>query len=201
MSSVSGSDLIESGSFVESVSGSGSDSGSGSGSIIAEPSIIEQNIDVSGLEDKLDSITMTLDDLSLFLQSDPELLNVSLSVVDPTDEIDGYHMTVGSETVYVPVNMIEYFTRLPSGQLFNLSSNTITCYALDRNGNHGNTYRFPSFGSLQRYTYSGGSYYWQAVTSSSDNLVTGQVGLHNTTSLFLCVIVFLLFIIIFVRRR
>lgn len=148
----------------------------------------------------ISDLTDIVTDLSDFLQRD-EILETSLFQDVYAGELDGYYMVVGSQKVYVPSDRVEYLTRLPSGQLFNLSSSTITMYALDSNGNHGSTFRMPSYGTLQRYDYSGGSYYWTNVSSSDDNLITGQVGLKSPIEVFLLIILFLLFIDIFIKRR
>lgn len=156
--------------------------------------------DFSVMEEALDNISLQISDLSDFLSSDPELLNVSMAETYESD-IDGYKLVVGSDNVYIPFDRVSYLTRLPNGQLFNLSTSTITLYALDNYGNHGHTYRFPSYGTLQRYDYSGGSYYWTSVSSSSDNVITGQLGLRTFEEAGLLIIIFLLFIILFVKRR
>lgn len=155
--------------------------------------------DLSVMEQALDNISVQISDLSDFLFSDPDLLNVSFVETYESD-IDGYKLVVGSDNVYIPFDRVSYLTRLPNGQLFNLSTSTFTLYALDNYGNHGHTYRFPSYGTLQRYDYSGGSYYWTSVSSSSDNVVTGQLGLRSFEQVGFLVIIFLLFVFLFVRR-
>lgn len=148
----------------------------------------------------LETISFQLDELRDYIVSDPALLNSSLVETFDSD-IDGYKVISGGENIYIPFDRVSYLTRLPDGQLFNLSSSSITCYGLDNYGNHGRTYRFPSFGTLQRYDYSGGSYYWTNVSISDDNITTGQLGLHSFDQVILFSILFVLCLMLFVRRR
>lgn len=157
--------------------------------------------DLSDMVDMLDNI---YDDVSLIRDTVLDIPDTSLMFVSDSfddSDVDGYFCFFGSEKVYFPSDRVQYLTRLSSGQLYNLSSSAFNCYALNSSGQHIDTFRFPAFGSLQRYVYSGTSYYWQDVTHGDDNLVTGIVGLSSPVELILFCILFVLFCLIFIKRK
>lgn len=157
--------------------------------------------DLSDMVDMLDNI---YDDVSLIRDTVLDIPDTSLMAVsEPFGDsaIDGYFCFFGSEKVYFPSDRVQYLSRLPSGQLYNLSSSSFNCYAVNSSGQHIDTFRFPSFGSLQHYVSSGTSYYWQDVTHGDDNVVTGVVGLSSPVELILFCILFVLLCFIFVKRK
>ena len=168
----------------------------------------EEVNDVSGNEitflqiEKLDSIKESLDDLALSLGVSDRSL--SLTSLQNNTSIDGYYVRTGrNELCYIPVDRIQYLSKTSSGQLINLSSSTIYCYSLDSNGNRGTYYRFQPFGTLE-YQYNDGYYTQWAYTSaafSDSNLTIGQTGLHSFTELALFLILFVMLISFFFRRR
>lgn len=143
-----------------------------------------------------------IDDLRVSLgASDSPLL---LRGLDDNTSIDGYFVRSGlNENVYIPVDRVQYLSKTSSGQLINLSSSTIYCYSLDSNGNRGRYYRFQSFGTLEYQYTSGYNTYWESTSAYADNsnLTLGQTGLHSFTELSLALILFMVTLIFFFRRK
>lgn len=167
------------------------------------------DIDISAVNELLEgqtSILENLEELSDFLMSD-EMLSTSLYVNSSSSDIDGYFFQYDGENVYIPTDKVQYIGRTSSGELINMSSQTITCMALNSDGSHGHTYRFQSFGKPERYNYYSNNYnnwwQWDYVQTSSDNsnLVFGQTGLNNITDVFLFIILVLLAFSCFIRWR
>lgn len=143
-----------------------------------------------------------IDDLRVSLgASDSPLL---LRGLDDNTSIDGYYVRSGlGENVYIPVDRVQYLSKTSNGNLINLSSSTIYCYSLDSNGNRGRYYRFQSFGTLEYQYTSGYNTYWESTSALADNsnLTLGQVGLHSFMELALALILFMVTLIFFFRRK
>lgn len=172
---------------------------------ISEISILPPSVelDTSGMEEALQDIKESVDQLSQNLFSDDILLS-SLSVDSSPSDINGFWFSYAGETVYIPVDQVDYIDRT-SNNLINLSSQTITCMALDPYGNHGHTYRFSSFGTPQRYeSYTSGSntyWHWVSVVPDDDNLITGQsIGHYIPNIVTLSLLFALIFFFLKVRK-
>lgn len=160
-------------------------------------------INTSGMEEVLLEIKESVQELSQNLFTD-DILLASLSVDSESSDIGGYWFSYSGETVYIPVDQVDFIDRT-ANNLINLSSQTITCIALDSNGNHGHTYRFSSFGTPQRYeSYtSGGNTYWHwvSIVPSDDNLITGQpIGHYIPNVVNIAIIFALIFMFLKVRK-
>lgn len=146
----------------------------------------------------LNTISDTLTDIA-----ESNDVYISTYAIGSSGNIDGYFFSYGSDKVYIPYDKVSYFSETEDGQLINLSSGTVTCYAVAADGTTGTTYRFPSFGTAQRYIPSGNYYSWESISVYADdsNLVLGQTGINNITDMLLYFILIILGVIAFVRRK
>lgn len=146
----------------------------------------------------LNDISTTLTEIS---ESDDTYL--STYSIDVGGDMNAYFFSYGSDKVYIPYDKISYFAETESGELINISSSTITCYAVASDGTTGSTYRFPSFGTAQKYVASGNSHTWTSIDvyAADSNLVLGQTGINNFRDLLLFGILVLLGIIVFVKGK
>lgn len=160
------------------------------------------NIELETIEENLSLINETLS--SMYEDSlEPMPLMVG-SPFSPADgSVDGYFLKDGNNFVYVPVDRVQYLSVKPNGQVINLSSSTITCYSLDSNGNTISQYRFPSFGTCEKYVQVGSYYQWQmvTVTDSGSNITFGQTGIHSFEGVLLFGILLLVGVIALFRRH
>ena len=104
--------------------------------------------------------------------------------------MNGYFVMYNNEFVYIPFDKVQYLTK-KGDQVYNLSSQTISCYSFDSSGNTVNQFRINSFGTFQKYTFYQNQYnsWWQwddvYITTQGSNITYGQTGINNFDSLCL----------------
>lgn len=142
-----------------------------------------------------DTVIINLDDYA-----------TSLSL-DNDGTIYGYYVTVGNDKVYFPKDKIQYLSKAEDDTIINLSSSTITCYALTSNGVVGSQYRLPAFGKMQKYTYYSNNYnsWWQwdsvSALASDSNITFGNTGVSNNTDFLLVCILLVLGVGLLIRKK
>lgn len=173
----------------------------------SDSSVTVYNIDNSDTNDLLRGISDQLQILDTKLgDSSPAVYSNDRSIV--LDRLRCYYFRCNGEYVYIPYDKVEYLEETLSGELVNISSGTVTCYSMDRNGYPINQYRLQPFSKVQQYVYGydGQQYqhwYWTDVYVNADdsNLRFGQTGISNITDFLLFgIMAFVCFIAFFKRR-
>lgn len=173
----------------------------------SDSSVTVYNIDNSDTNDLLRGISDQLQILDTKLgDSSPSVYSNDRSIV--LDRLRCYYFRCNGEYVYIPYDKVEYLEETLSGELVNISSGTVTCYSMDRNGYPINQYRLQPFSKVQQYVYGydGQQYqhwYWTDVYVNADdsNLRFGQTGISNITDFLLFgIMAFVCFIAFFKRR-
>lgn len=171
---------------------------------ISNTNIIIDNSDTNdllrGISDQLQILDVKLGD------NNPSNFSNDRSIV--LDRLRCYYFKCNGEYVYIPYDKVDYLEETLNNELINISSGTINCYSLDRNGNVINQYRLQPFSKTQQYVYgydnqSYQHWYWTNVYVNSDdsNLRFGQTGISNITDFLLFgIMAFVCFIAFFKRR-
>lgn len=149
----------------------------------------------------LNGISEKIDDLAVNLGVSTKALPLLGS--PSTSSIDGYYVTTRGENVYFPVDRIQYLSKTSDGNIINLSSSTIYCYSLNANGDRVNYYRLQPFGTMEYQYYNGQYSYWAYTTAYADNsnITFGQTGINSFNGVLLFLILFVLLVIAFFKRR
>lgn len=164
-----------------------------------------------------DEILATLNSIQYTLNSVADSVNASnMDIVYDTTYsdfnassggINAYYVECNNMVVYLPYDKVGYLAVTADDEIINVSSSTITCYALNDSGDVVGNYRLPAYQSMQYYQYqytaNGRDYYeWVDVNAygSNSNIVFGQVGINSIESILLFLTLFGVGLILFTRR-
>lgn len=145
---------------------------------VEEVPVEEVPVEEVPVETVTDEVIINADKVILNTEEEEEPVSLQVYAVDTSPLQGGYYIDcdtrqLGVLRIYVPINYTDGFLTLTNdGNLFNLSSSTVTCAAWNSNGTQ-YTVRFTSFSEPQYrlYDYVSSQYYDLNVSQISDTNV------------------------------